>query len=247
MTTLLTVLRKSVAAVVVSGPPSLLVVISGHHYLSNPHGTSPVSHGLHWKYADTLSEVTTNASDMLYTCHLTVRLGSKSIRQFKGNQHIHLSVAISVASVSVDNRQLLVYGQPTFVDLSKLFSPDGASGRGGFAEYAKAPSDLVWKIPQGTLSFEQAVATGSPYVPYSLRSRIFPHLSFRYYHQPQHWLPSLVRGPRTGATPTLQLPASKRDRRNLGLYLRRKFWSRPIRNPTHQAFGLQSHHRRFPS
>lgn len=36
------------------------------------------------------------------------------------------------------------------------------SGRGAFAEYAKTFSDVVWKIPEGTLSFEQAAATGSP-------------------------------------------------------------------------------------
>ena len=46
---------------------------------------------------------------------------------------------------------------------------DTVSGRGGFAEYAKVPSDLVWKIPQGSLSFEQAAATGSPYVPHPRR------------------------------------------------------------------------------
>ncbi|KAF9650154.1 GroES-like protein [Thelephora ganbajun] len=39
---------------------------------------------------------------------------------------------------------------------------NSASGRGAFTEYAKAFSDLVWKIPQGTLSFEHAVAIGSP-------------------------------------------------------------------------------------
>jgi len=133
------------------------------------------------------------------------------------------------------------------VDLPNPFSLDSASGRGGFAEYAKVPSDLVWKIPQGTLSFEEAAATGSPYVPQSRQSRLFPHMRFRYDHQPQHGLPSLVRGPRTGATPTPQLRASKRDRRNLGLHLRRKFRSRPIRNPTRQAFGLQSCHSCFPS
>jgi len=36
------------------------------------------------------------------------------------------------------------------------------SGLGAFTEYAKTFSDLVWKIPEGTLSFEQAVATASP-------------------------------------------------------------------------------------
>ena len=41
---------------------------------------------------------------------------------------------------------------------------DSAEGRGAFTEYAKTFSDLVWKIPEGTLSFEQAAATGSPYV-----------------------------------------------------------------------------------
>ena len=47
---------------------------------------------------------------------------------------------------------------------------DTVSGRGAFAEYAKAFSDIVWKIPEGTLSFEQAVATGSPYVfPFTTR------------------------------------------------------------------------------
>lgn len=35
-------------------------------------------------------------------------------------------------------------------------------GRGAFAHYAKAFSDIVWKIPEGTLSFEEAAATASP-------------------------------------------------------------------------------------
>ena len=48
-----------------------------------------------------------------------------------------------------------------FADLPEHL--DSTSGRGAFAEYAKVPSDLVWKIPQ-ELSFEQAAATGSPYV-----------------------------------------------------------------------------------
>lgn len=38
------------------------------------------------------------------------------------------------------------------------------SGRGAFTEYSKTFSDLVWRIPEGTLSFEQAVATASPCV-----------------------------------------------------------------------------------
>jgi len=47
--------------------------------------------------------------------------------------------------------------------VSATVAGNSVSGRGAFAEYAKVPSDLVWKIPgQGTLSFEQAAATGSP-------------------------------------------------------------------------------------
>ena len=53
-----------------------------------------------------------------------------------------------------------------FIDLQNLGFLDTASGRGAFAEYVKAFSDLVWKIPQGTFSFEQAVATGTPCVSY---------------------------------------------------------------------------------
>ena len=49
-------------------------------------------------------------------------------------------------------------------DLQNLWLLDAASGRGAFAEYVKTFSDLVWKIPEGTFSFEQAAATGSPYV-----------------------------------------------------------------------------------
>ena len=51
-----------------------------------------------------------------------------------------------------------------FADLRNLCFLDAVSGRGAFAEYVKTFSDLVWKIPQGTFSFEQAAATGSPYV-----------------------------------------------------------------------------------
>jgi len=36
------------------------------------------------------------------------------------------------------------------------------SGRGAFAEYAKAYSDLIWKVPEGTYSFEEVAATGIP-------------------------------------------------------------------------------------
>lgn len=36
------------------------------------------------------------------------------------------------------------------------------SGRGAFAEYAKAYSDIVWKVPEGTYSFEEVAATGVP-------------------------------------------------------------------------------------
>ena len=39
---------------------------------------------------------------------------------------------------------------------------DVASGRGAFAEYAKAYSDIVWKVPEGTYSFEEVAATGIP-------------------------------------------------------------------------------------
>ena len=51
-----------------------------------------------------------------------------------------------------------------FANLPNLCSLDSVSGRGAFTEYAKAFSDIVWKVPQGALSFEQAAATGSPYV-----------------------------------------------------------------------------------
>jgi len=36
------------------------------------------------------------------------------------------------------------------------------TGRGAFAEYAKAYSDIVWKVPEGTYSFEEVAATGVP-------------------------------------------------------------------------------------
>ena len=39
---------------------------------------------------------------------------------------------------------------------------DVTSGRGAFAEYAKAFSDLVWKVPDGTYSPEEVAATGVP-------------------------------------------------------------------------------------
>ena len=39
---------------------------------------------------------------------------------------------------------------------------DVTSGRGAFAEYAKAFSDLVWKVPDGTYSSEEVAATGVP-------------------------------------------------------------------------------------
>lgn len=41
-------------------------------------------------------------------------------------------------------------------------SLDDTSGRGAFAEYAKAYSDLIWKVPEGTYSFEEVAATGIP-------------------------------------------------------------------------------------
>lgn len=62
-------------------------------------------------------------------------------------------------------------------DLQNPCLLDAVSGRGAFSEYVKTFSDLVWKIPQGTLSFEQAVAFGTPYVThfppvrFSLRTR----------------------------------------------------------------------------
>jgi len=39
---------------------------------------------------------------------------------------------------------------------------DTPTERGAFSEYAKGFSDLVWKIPEGTFSFEEAVTTGVP-------------------------------------------------------------------------------------
>ena len=34
------------------------------------------------------------------------------------------------------------------------------SDRGAYAEYVKAEAELIWKIPDGTLSYEQAATMG---------------------------------------------------------------------------------------
>ena len=78
-------------------------------------------------------------------------------------------------SLAVSTRAVPCVLRGKFADLQNLCFVDSASGRGAFAEYVKAFSDLVWKIPQGTFSFEQAVATGSPYVTYYPPVRSFPH------------------------------------------------------------------------
>jgi len=65
--------------------------------------------------------------------------------------------------------RLLTRREPYFLDT--------APGSGAFTEYAKAFSDLVWKIPQET-SFEQAVAFGSPYVSLSSSKRLFSRTKF---------------------------------------------------------------------
>ena len=52
--------------------------------------------------------------------------------------------------------------EPTDLSKPKSYLPDSASGRGAFSQYAKTFSDVVWEIPEGTLSFEQAAATASP-------------------------------------------------------------------------------------
>jgi len=46
--------------------------------------------------------------------------------------------------------------------VSAVVAGDAVSGRGAFSEYVNVLSDLTWKIPPGTLTFAQAVATGSP-------------------------------------------------------------------------------------
>ena len=55
---------------------------------------------------------------------------------------------------------------PFAIRLRKLITIDVhvgmESGRGAFAEYAKAYSDVVWKVPEGTYSFEEVAATGIP-------------------------------------------------------------------------------------
>jgi len=71
-------------------------------------------------------------------------------------------VSASVAGSKYSGRPMRPKGE--FADLRNLCFLDKVGGRGAFAGYVKAFSDLAWKIPQGTFSFEQAAATGSPYV-----------------------------------------------------------------------------------
>ena len=41
------------------------------------------------------------------------------------------------------------------------FSHGGTyTDRGAYAEYVKQPADLAWKIPEGTISYEEAATMG---------------------------------------------------------------------------------------
>ena len=78
-------------------------------------------------------------------------------------------VSATVAGSKYSNRRVSPKGK--FADLQNIYFLDAVSGRGAFAEYVKTLSDIVWKIPEGTFSFEQAAATGSPYVSRSSSAR----------------------------------------------------------------------------
>lgn len=84
------------------------------------------------------------------------------------NLKVDLKVGDRVSATVAGSKYPSYPSQGKLADLRNPCLLDSAEGRGAFAEYAKVPSDLVWKIPQGTYSFEQAAATGSPYVTRSL-------------------------------------------------------------------------------
>lgn len=48
------------------------------------------------------------------------------------------------------------------------------SGRGAFAEYAKAYSDIIWEVPEETYSHEEVAATGIPYARAPARLTLTP-------------------------------------------------------------------------
>ena len=94
-------------------------------------------------------------------CDLTgevVKLGSNLKVGLKVGDRVGASVAGGKYS------RCPVYPTGKFADFQNLYSLDAVSGRGAFSEYVKTFSDLVWKIPEGTFSFEQAVAVGTPWV-----------------------------------------------------------------------------------
>ena len=88
-----------------------------------------------------------------------VKLGPNLKVDIKVGDKISATVAGSKYSASYP----CLYRKGSSADLPNLRFLDSV-GWGAFTEYSKANSDVVWKIPEGTLSFEQAVATGSPYV-----------------------------------------------------------------------------------
>jgi NADPH:quinone reductase-like Zn-dependent oxidoreductase len=66
------------------------------------------------------------------------------------------------ASVTGSKSRNLRSRSPLRVDVPSNVVADASTERGAFSQYAKAFSDLVWKIPEGTFSFEDAVTTGVP-------------------------------------------------------------------------------------
>jgi NADPH:quinone reductase-like Zn-dependent oxidoreductase len=88
-----------------------------------------------------------------------VKLGSNLKVDIKVGDKVSATIAGSKYSASYP----CVYLKGSSSDLPNLRFLDSV-GWGAFTEYSKANSDVVWKIPEGSLSFEQAVATGSPYV-----------------------------------------------------------------------------------
>jgi NADPH:quinone reductase-like Zn-dependent oxidoreductase len=103
-------------------------------------------------------------------CDLTgevVKLGPNLKVDLKVGDRVSVSVAGSEYSADVCLKG-------NFADLQHPYFLDAVSGRSAFSEYVKMFSDIVWKIPQGTLSFEQAAGTGSPYISHFPSIRSFP-------------------------------------------------------------------------
>ena len=76
----------------------------------------------------------------------------------KVNFAIGDKVSASVTGSKLNGSSLVITGADVLLNVVA----DTSTERGAFSEYAKAFSDLVWKIPEGTFPFEEAVTTGVP-------------------------------------------------------------------------------------